>query len=44
MLFSVGFNTLKKWFKISGTGADAVVEVITLVITVIISLQQFEQI
>ena len=35
-LFSVGFNTPKKWFKTSGTGADLVVEAIAPVITVVI--------
>ena len=38
LLFGVGASALKKWFRISGTGPDMVVEVITAVITAVVVL------
>ena len=36
LLFGVGASALKKWFRISGTGPDMVVEVIAAVITAVV--------
>ena len=38
LLFGVGASALKKWFRISGTGPDMVVEVIAPVITAVVAL------
>ena len=38
LLFGVGASALKKWFRISGTGPDMVVEVIAAVITAVVVL------
>ena len=39
LLFGVGTSALNKWFNISGTGPDMVVEVIAPVITAVVALQ-----
>ena len=41
LLFGVGASALKKWFRISGTGPDMVVEVIAPVITAVVVLHHW---